>query len=189
MKGVIIWATLVLVLATQAAPQAARAEGTAMAEPPALPLTVENILPGEGWVPGTWKARGPARVYNTWAQNRRRIAVLRKGQRFTLLSGLCTVSQPDVITVTAAIPEMGLDRGDSLLRYVRRGEGWADFWAKGRWYSDFDGSFVTDANQTGCRHFCKALETKPGLRTWWFNIRLPDGRIGWTDAVDNLNPN
>jgi len=188
-KGRIISAVLLLALETEAPSQAAHVEEIEMAQPPALPLIVENILPGEGWVPGTWKAKGSALIYNAWTHGRHRMTVLHRGERFTLLSGLCVVNRPDVITVTATIPRMRLNPGDSFLRYMHRGEGWADFWAKGRWYSDFDGSFVTNANGTGCRHSYKARETKPGRRAWWLNVRLSDGRAGWTDALDNLNPN
>ena len=106
-----------------------------------------------------------------------------------MLSGLGEVSKPDVITVTSPVPDLHLNPGDKLLRYTYRGEGNADFWAKGRWYSDIDGGFVTSADGSGCQSKCKAREVEPGEKSWWFHVRLPDGRTGWTDAFQNLNPN
>ena len=107
----------------------------------------------------------------------------------TLLSGLCEVSKPDLITVTSPIPELQINRGDSLLRYTYYGEGNADFWVDGRWYSDADGTFITEAEGTGCQSQCKARVTEPGQKKWWFRVRLADRRVGWTDAAESLNPN
>ena len=107
----------------------------------------------------------------------------------TLLSGLCEVSKPDLITVTSPIPELQLNRGDSLLRYTDYGEGNADFWVDGRWYGDADGAFITEAEGTGCQSQCKARVTEPGRKKWWFRVRLADRRVGWTDAAESLNPN
>jgi len=46
-----------------------------------------------------------------------------------------------------------------------------------------------EAHGTGCRSNCRAHEVKPGLNKWWFRVRLADGRIGWTDTQDSINPN
>jgi hypothetical protein len=163
--------------------------GMAMAIPPSLPAITPDVLPGEGWLPGMHKLRGAAMVFDTWKPLRRRIAVLEDGTPVIVLSGLSEVSKPDLITVTSPLPELQLKPGDSLLRYISRGEGYGDFWAKGRWYNALDGSFVTEADGTGCQSHCKARVTEPGRQTWWFRVRLTDQRTGWTEALNMLNPN
>ena len=160
-----------------------------MAEPPSLPAVTQDVLPGEGWVPGMHKLRGQAEVFDTWKPLRRRLAVLQAGTRVTVLSGLSEVSKPDVITVTAPIPELQLNPGDRLLRYTELGEGNADFWTKGRWYGNLDGAFVTNADGSGCQSQCKARVVESGRKKWWFRVRLPDGRVGWTDASGSFGRN
>src|ERR1035441_3293955 len=68
-----------------------------MAEPPSLPAVTQDVLPGEGWVPGVHRLRGQAEVFDTWKPLRRRLAVLQAGTRVTVLSGLSEVSKTDVI--------------------------------------------------------------------------------------------
>ena len=165
------------------------AEFVVMAKPPSLPTISEDMLPGEGWLPGSHKLRGQTVIFDTWRSSRRRLAVLNAGTPVTLLSGLCDVSRPDIVTVTSPIPKFQLYPGDSLLRYTYRGEGFADFWVKGRWYGNADGAFITEADGTGCQSHCKARVTEPGRKIWWFCVRLTDDRVGWTDAVDSLTPN
>lgn len=160
-----------------------------MAKPPSLPAIAQDVLPGEGWAPGTYKLRGQAVIFDTWRPLRRRLTVLDAGTLVTMLSGLCEVNKPDLVTITSPIPELQLNPGDSLLRYTYYGEGNADFWAKGRWYSNADGAFITEAEGTGCQSQCKARVTEPGRKVWWFRVRLTDHRVGWTDAADSLNPN
>jgi len=160
-----------------------------MTKPPALPAIAQNVLPGEGWAAGTYRLHGPARIFDSWKRQRRQIAILKAGARFTLLSGLCEVSRPDLIVVTAAIPELQLEPGEQILRFTYLGEGNADFWAKGRWYAAGDLGFVRNADGSGCQGLCKAKEVEAGRNEWWFRVRLSDGRVGWTDAADSVNPN
>jgi hypothetical protein len=159
-----------------------------MTKPPSLPVVAMGILPGEGWAAGVYRVAGDAIIFNTWKPARRRIAVLKSGAKVIILSGLSEVLKPDLIAVTAPLPDMQLRPGDTLLRYTQYGEGWADFWANGRWYANADGSFVGELDGSGCHRQCKARELKAGVRKWWFRVRLPDRRLGWTDAFERLNP-
>jgi hypothetical protein len=160
-----------------------------MERPPSLPVITQDVLPGEGWAPGTYKLHGQATVFDTWKPARHRIAVLEAGTPVALLSGLSEVSKPDLVIVTSPVPELRLNLGDSLLRYTYRGEGAADLWAKGRWYSNVDAAFITNLDGTGCGSKCSAHEVEPGRKAWWFRVQLADHRIGWTSAFDSLNPN
>ena len=160
----------------------------AMEKPPSLPLIVPDVLPGECRAPGTYSVHGQAEVFDTWRKLRHRITVVQVGGSVTLLSGLSEVSKPDVITVTSPVPELRLSGGARLLRYTYRGEGWADFWGDGRWFSNVDGAFVRNADGSGCQTGCRAREVEAGRKVWWFRVRMADGRVGWTNAGDSLRP-
>jgi hypothetical protein len=105
----------------------------------------------------------------------------------TIVSGLDLVEKPDSIVVTSPIPTLGLNVGDTILRYTQRGEGHADFWAKGRWYTNGDLGWVKNADGSGCQGTCKAQEKEAGHSMWWFKVRLADGRTGWTNSLDSPN--
>ena len=45
-----------------------------------------------------------------------------------LLKDLIGVEAPEIVWVSRPIEEMKLHEGDTILRYARLGEGWADLW-------------------------------------------------------------
>jgi hypothetical protein len=148
--------------------------GIAMAEPPGLPATAE-----ENWVMKRHKMERAATVYDTWKTDRKKIAELPRGTIVSGLRKLSVVYEPDVISITADMPRLGLKAGDTILRYTEEGEGFADFWMKGRWYKEFDGSFITEPDTNGCSKNCSGMTTKIGRKEEWSNVRLQDGREGW----------
>jgi len=98
-----------------------------------------------------------------------------------LLEDLIVVDAPDVVWVSAAIEEMNLKQGDTILRYARLGEGSADLWTDGCWYKDARADFVVEPDGAGCGgENCTAKVTKMGRQMWWFRIKLPNGKTGWT---------
>jgi hypothetical protein len=118
-------------------------------------------------------------IYDSWRPNGK---VIRKAARGTIVQGLGKLSvvfEPDIITISQAIPRLGVAVGDTIFRYTAEGESFADFWIKGRWYESLDGSFITDLNDSGCSKQCSARETKAGRKEWWSHVRTRDGRIGW----------
>ena len=126
-------------------------------------------------------------MFDNWKAGRHRIANLTRGTPVTVLSSVNEVDKPDVIQVTAAVPDLGLKADDQILRYTERAEGNADFWANGKWFKDADLSFVQEPDGSGCQSACKARVTQSGQQHRWFHIRLPDGRTGWTEASSSLS--
>jgi len=167
-------------------PAAETAAGIDMPHSPSPPVLRHDVLPGEGWSLGIWKLSGPAPIFDSWMEGGQQIARLSVGDEVTALEGLSVVTKPDVIVVTSTIQDMQLVAGDTMLRYTYLGEGNADFWANGRWYSNFDGSFVRESDGSGCQSHCKARVVEPGEKVWWFRVRIPDGRIGWTNARNSI---
>lgn len=191
---VVNWLVLPLVVLSAPAwpgqgPMTPPTEPVVMTQPPALPMVVQPALPGEGWVPGTYQLRGSVVVFDTWKSERHRIARLAAGTSVTLVSGLNQITKPDLIVLTSPVVELGIHPGDTLLRYTERGEGSADVWAKGWWYPDADLGWVKNTDGSGCQSACKAQEREHGQRVWWFQVRLADGRLGWSNAMESLNPN
>lgn len=148
--------------------------GLPMPAPPALPATAE-----ENWTVERYKLDRRTTIYDTWMEKRSKIGDLPRG---TIVSGslkLSVVYKPDIITITAAMPQFGLNVGDTIMRYTYEGEGFADFWIKGRWYKQLDGSFLTEQDGNGCSKNCSGKVTQIGKKEEWSRIRLQDGRQAW----------
>ena len=47
-----------------------------------------------------------------------------------VLEDVIVVDAPDIVRVTEPIDGLNLKDGDTILRYARLGEGWADFWVQ-----------------------------------------------------------
>jgi hypothetical protein len=145
-----------------------------MPQPPGLPATSD-----EKWVLKRFKLGQATTTSNTWMTKRAEIAKLPRGSVVRGLQKLSVVYQPDVVTITAAMPQLGLQVGDTILRYTYEGEGFADFWMKGRWYKEFDGSFITELDGNGCSKKCTGKVSRLGRNEEWSKVRLADRRIGW----------
>jgi hypothetical protein len=145
-----------------------------MPRQPTLPATAE-----ENWVMKRYKIEHATSVYDTWMTTGKKIAELPRGSIVSGLRKLSVVYEPDVVTITAPMPQLGLNVDDTIFRYTYEGEGFADFWIKGRWYKEFDGSFITEQDGNGCSKNCSGKVTKVGRKEEWSNVRLQDGREGW----------
>jgi len=154
---------------------------------PPLPVITQPVLPGEGWEPGTYRLNKSIAIFDRWQSPHIVHARLLAHASVTLISGLNEVEKPDLIVMTSPIPVLSLSLGDTILRYTQRGEGNADFWAKGMWYTNGDLGWVKNADGSGCETLCKAEEKEAGRSVWWFKVRLADSRIGWTDSLDSPN--
>ena len=169
-----VFILLQLLLGILATGLGAQNGGIPMPTPPRLPATSE-----QNWTVERYKLDRPTTIYDTWMEKRSRIGDLPRG---TIVSGslkLSVVYKPDIITITAVMPQFGLNVGDTIMRYTYEGEGFADFWIKGRWYKMLDGSFLTEQNGNGCSKNCSGKVTEVGKIEEWSRIRLQDGRTAW----------
>ena len=152
-----------------------------MPAPPSLPHYDWNICPGEGCVYGQWTARRPTTVYNTYTDSRRAIAHLRVGDKVVALTGVVITLKPGIILVNADM--LGFSRGDRILTYAYLGEGNSVAWFKGRFDPDFDISFTTWPDHSGCGDstHCKATYIDLGTKEWWAKIRMARNKVGWVN--------
>jgi hypothetical protein len=149
--------------------------------PPKLPvLRASGRWKGSG---GQLKALQLAGIADSWKDTRREIGSVRAGTTVEVLEDVIVVDAPDIVRVTQPIAELNLKEGDTILRYARLGEGWADLWIEGCWFEGADGGFITEPDGGGCGgSSCAARVTKMGKQTWWFRIKLPSGKTGWTQS-------
>lgn len=152
----------------------AQDDGIPISTPPSLPATAE-----ENWTVKHFKIDRRRTVYDTWAAKRSKIGNLMPGSVVSGSLKLSVVYKPDTVIITAAMPRFGVNVGDTIFRYIYEGEGFADFWIKGRWYKQLDGSFLTEQNGNGCSKNCSGKVTELGKKEEWSRVRLPDGRDAW----------
>jgi hypothetical protein len=122
-----------------------------------------------------------AGIADSWKATRREIGSVQADTTVEVLEDLIVVDAPDIVRVTEPITELRLKEGDTILRYARLGEGLADFWVDGCWYKEASGNFIIEPDGGGCGgSSCSAKVTKLGRQAWWFRIKLPSGKVGWT---------
>jgi hypothetical protein len=110
----------------------------------------------------------------------------RRGEKVTGVTGVVITFQPGTIRMDRDLPDEGLKRGDTVLTYTYLGEGFSKAWFKGRFYSEFDISFAKWPDGTGCgNEHCAATYTDLGKKSWWAQVKLPSGRMGWV-AMDTI---
>ena len=173
---------LALVGATTAAEQY---KCIATPNPPKLPVTRAS---GRGSSAYLVRVLQTAGIADTWKPTRREIGSVPTGTIVEVLEDLIVVDAPDIVSVSRSIEGLNLKEGDTILRFARLGEGWADFWAAGCWYKEANADFIVEPDGGGCGGArCSAKVTKMGSQMWWFHIKLPNGKTGWT-LSQSLDP-
>ena len=154
---------------------------------PPLPVIDYNACPFEGCTFRKWIVTRDSEIFSTWKLPRKLVASLRSGEVVTGLIGVHITYSPDRIEVLSAIPELGVQPGDVILRYMYRGEGFADIWANGQWHREYDCTFIAEKSESGCLHDCAAKVISEGRKDWWVRLRTSQGSIGWTKVEDQFD--
>jgi hypothetical protein len=159
---------------------------------PALPVINYRACPFEGCSFRKWIVVQDVTLYSNWKEDRKPVTSLKTGEVVTGVTGVHITYEPDRIQVLQPLPELHLQQGDILLRYMYRGEGFADVWTKGQWRRQFDCSFITEKNSSGCQFDCSAKVISEGRKDWWVQVKTAQGLVGWTksekqfDCMDQL---
>jgi hypothetical protein len=167
-------------------PAQSPSKDASMPEPP-LPVIDYNACPFEGCTFRKWIVTRDSEIFSTWKLPRKLVASLRTGEVVTGLTGVHITNSPDRVEVLSAIPELGVQPGDVILRYMYHGEGFADIWAKGTWHREYDCTFIAEKSEGGCLRDCAAKVISEGRKDWWVRLRTSRASIGWTKVEDQFN--
>jgi hypothetical protein len=154
---------------------------------PVLPVIDYKACPFEGCTFRKWVVTKDIALYSTWKEGRKPVATLKSGQVVTGLTGVHITYEPDRVQVLQALPELRLQAGDIILRYMYRGEGFADIWAKGQWRREYACTFITEKDNGGCLGDCAAKVIAEGRKDWWVRVKSSEGLIGWAKAEDQFD--
>ncbi len=154
---------------------------------PSLPVIDYNACPFEGCTFQEWIVVRDVTLFSTWRNSRKPIATVENGQVVTGLTGVHITDEPDRVQVLQPIPELELQPGDFILRYMYRGEGFADIWAGGRFRRQYDCTFITERNNAGCLRDCAARVISEGRKDWWVRVKTSKGVIGWAKVEDQFD--
>ena len=163
-----------------------------MAKPPTLPAVEWNVCPFEGCTYREWTAAKPVTLYSTWQTSRKQVGSVRRGEKVVGVTGLVVTFRPgrirldrdypDTNDMRASPSEPALKRGDVLLTYTYRGEGFSAVWFGGTFYSEFDISFTKWPDGSGCGgEHCAATYVDLGRKQWWAKVKLRPDRTAWVN--------
>jgi len=105
----------------------------------------------------------------------------------TGLTGVHITYEPDRVQVLQPLPGLRRQAGDIILRYMYRGEGFADIWAKGQRRREYDCTLITEKDNSGCLRDCAAKVITEGRKDWWVRVKTKEGLIGWAKAEDQFD--
>ena len=146
---------------------------------PSLPVIDYKACPFEGCTFGKWIVVKDVELYSTWKEGRRAVATVKSGKVVKGLTGVHITYEPDQVQALVDLPELRLKAGETILRYMYHGEGFADIWAKGQWKKNYGSSFITETDGSGCLRECSAKVVSKGRKDWWVRVKTSSGVIGW----------
>jgi hypothetical protein len=159
----------------------------AAAGEPSLPVVDDNACPFEGCIFRKWVVARDSTIFSSWKDDRKPMSILKKGEVVTGLTGVHITYEPDRIKVLKPIPELHLQPGDIILRYMYHGEGLADIWVKGQWKKEYDCTFIMEKDGSGCLRHCPAKVMSEGRKDWWVRLKTAQGLIGWAKVEDQFD--
>ncbi|HVJ04189.1 MAG TPA: hypothetical protein VM578_00805 [Candidatus Saccharimonadales bacterium] len=149
---------------------------------PTLPFFDWNACPFEGCTYGKWTAAAAVEIFDTWKPSRKQIATLPAKAVATGLSGVVITYKPGVVRLNRDLPQDDLQRGDTILTYTYRGEGFSAVWFKGRFYREYDITFAKWPDGSGCLGTdCAGTYVDLGKKVWWAKVKLRSGVVGWVN--------
>jgi hypothetical protein len=152
---------------------------------PTLPFFDWNACPFEGCRYGEWTASGAVEVFDSWRPNRKRIATLPTNAGVKGVSGVVITYRPGLIRLNTDLPEDNLHRGQTILTYTYRGEGFSAVWFNGRFYHDYDITFAKWPDGSGCLGSdCAGTYVDLGEKVWWAKVKMSSGNVGWVNMND-----
>jgi hypothetical protein len=157
------------------------------AHDPSSPVIDYKACPFEGCTFGKWLVVRNSAIFSTWKDGRKPVSTLTKGDIVTGLTGVHITYEPDHIKVFKPVPELRLQPGEIILRYMYHGEGFADIWVKGHWEKNYDCTFITEKDGSGCLGDCVAKVVSEGKKDWWVELKTAKGSIGWTKTEGQFN--
>lgn len=155
---------------------------------PHLPVIDYNACPFEGCTFGKWIVTRETTLFSTWREARKPLGTkLTKGEIVTGVTGVHITYEPDRILIRQALPELRLQPGDVILRYMSHGEGFCDLWVKGQWKKDHDCTFIAELNDGGCLRDCSATVASEGKKDWWVQVKTSKDAVGWFKVEDQFD--
>jgi hypothetical protein len=154
---------------------------------PSLPVIDENACPFEGCSFRKWVVRHQVALFSTWKEDREPVTRVPKGQVVSGETGVHVTWEPDHVQILKPIADLGLQPGDVLFRYMYRGEGFADIWAKGQFKKEYDCSFIQEQDGSGCSRNCGGKVISEGRKDWWVRVKTAQGLTGWTKETDSFD--
>jgi hypothetical protein len=154
---------------------------------PTLPVITLRACPFEGCSFRKWIVLKDVTLYSNWKDDRKPVTTVKAAEVVTGITGVHITYEPDRIEVLQPLPELGFRPGDILLRYMYRGEGFADIWTKGQWHKEFDCSFISEMDSTGCMRDCAAKVVSQGRKVWWVQVKTSRDLIGWAKSEDQFD--
>ena len=149
---------------------------------PTLPFYDWNACPFEGCSYRKWTATVAVDVFDTWKPGHKRIATLPAKAVVTGVTGVVITYKPGLIRLNKDMPQDNLRRGDVILTYTYRGEGFSAVWFKGRFYREYDISLAKWPNGSGCGgDHCAGIYVDLGEKVWWAKVRMESGLVGWVN--------
>jgi hypothetical protein len=154
---------------------------------PSLPVIDYNACPFEGCTFRKWVVAHDSDTFSSWKEGRKFLSKVKKGEVVMGLTGVHITYEPDRIQVLKPLPDLNAQPGGIILRYMYHGEGFADIWFNGQWKKEYDCSFITEQDDSGCSHGCAAKVVSYGKKDWWVRFKTAGGSISWAKVEDQFS--
>ena len=156
---------------------------------PKMPVIFKDICPGEGCSFGEWLTCDTARVHTDASKTAATAFMLKRGERFTTLSGDMHVNRAGMIVfphnkrVSGESGSYYFTPADTIYPLVYWGEGAGTWYFRGKQTgAEFFFGNGFDPNWDGPGY--KII--RPINADWWVKLRAKDGREGWFVPGDSL---